>query len=109
VRSALVLGTLRRAPAHVLRVARQPVAQQLELLEAQQAGTAGEGLFSGAARTARGRDFPAGDGGRRDVREALRHEPGKLALEPCDLRSQRASRGSLAVLDADGVPVAREG
>jgi hypothetical protein len=54
VRLTLVLGALGRAPAHVLQAAGEPVAQLLELLEAQHAGT-GESLARGAREARQGR------------------------------------------------------
>jgi hypothetical protein len=82
VRAALVLGALPREPAKLLHTPGQPVARSLELLQAEQAW-AGEDLLRGIRRGDEGK--PLGD----DRRE--------LALEPRDLRPQRAPRRALAV------------
>jgi hypothetical protein len=85
VPAALVLGALGRQPAELLDAAGQLIARALERLQAEQARTDDVGAC--AAR-------------RRDVREPRGHDRRKLALEPCDLRPQRAPRGALAVRSA---------
>jgi hypothetical protein len=53
MRPALVLGALVHAPAQVSHAAGQPIAQQLQLLQAEQAGT-GPALVCGAGSDAEG-------------------------------------------------------
>jgi hypothetical protein len=90
-----VLVALGNLPAHVLKLAGEPVAQQLEVLEAQQART--------ARRERRARwDVRGGVRVRRrngaNVRERARDQRRALALELRDLRAQRAARGGLVDL-----------
>jgi hypothetical protein len=79
-----VLSSLLREPAQLLHLARQLIAQPLELLEAEQARAA-------CRRAAR-------DGA--DVRKAVRDDRRQLALELCDLVAQRSPRGKLPLHDA---------
>jgi hypothetical protein len=85
VRAALVLDALGREPAELLHPARQLIARPLELLQAEQAWPH-DGAVCGA--------------GRADVREPAGHDRRQLALEPSDLRPQRAPRGALTGPDA---------
>jgi hypothetical protein len=77
-----VLGALLGAPAQFLHAPGELVAQPLELLEAEQAGT-------GRRR---------GAGGGADVRKAVRHDRRHLPLEPGDLPAQRPAGRALAEL-----------
>jgi hypothetical protein len=83
------------AAPQVLDAAGEAVAHQLQLLEAQQAGTP-EGLAGGSGR-AREVVRRTGAGAGREAREPVRDDARQLALEPRDLRLQRAARGALAV------------
>jgi len=66
-----MLAALSRVAAQLVHTAGEPVAQPLELLEAEQARTAPE-VLRGAAR-------------RGDMRERLGDDRRQLALEPCHL------------------------
>jgi hypothetical protein len=91
----LTIGTLLLAAPQVLHAAREAVADQLQLLEAQQAG-APEGLAGGGGRAGEAvRGTGAGAG--REAREPVGNDARQLTLEPRDLRLQRAARGALAV------------
>jgi hypothetical protein len=83
LRAQLVRGARAAEPTHVLHARREPVALSLELFEAQQARTP-ERFLS--------RKPPRADG---HVREASRDDLRELALQTCDLGTQRAPGGSL--------------
>ncbi|HEX4564499.1 MAG TPA: hypothetical protein VH115_08585 [Solirubrobacteraceae bacterium] len=84
-----MLVALGNLPADVLKLAGEPVAQQLELFEAQQARTARRDVRAGARVRRRQRA---------DVRERARDQARALTLELRDLRAQRAASGRLVDL-----------
>jgi hypothetical protein len=95
VRALLTLDALLLAAPQVLHAAGEAVAQQLELLEAEQAGAA-EGLAGGSGRAGEAvRRTGAGAG--REARKGVGDDVRELTLEPRDLRLQRPARGALAV------------
>ena len=98
-----MLGPSARQPAHVLQASGERVALALELLQAEQARPA-EALRPDAE--ALGADARGADG---DVRERRRDELRELALEPRDLRAQRAPRRALVdSLDGRGSTIDRQ-
>jgi hypothetical protein len=83
VRAQLVCGALARHPPDVLQTTCEPVAQALELLEAEQARPTGD-LELGHASCVDG-----------DVRKRGRDDLRELALEARDLLAQRTTGGRL--------------
>jgi hypothetical protein len=80
----LTLDALLLAVSQVLHAAGQAVAHQLQLLEAEQAGTP-KGLAAGSGRTREGvRRTDAG--ARREAWEPVGDDRRELTLEPGDLR-----------------------
>jgi len=100
LRPPLVLCTRGDARAHLLKPAREPVAQPLQLLEIQQTRASAAAVAAAAAwgrPSAVARERTGGGG---DVREAVGHDRSQLVLQPCHLGAQRAPGGELIDLGA---------
>jgi hypothetical protein len=88
---ALVLVASGGEPVQLLQARGEPVAQALELREAEQRGAETARLLGAGVVASH---FCASGGG--DIWESLGDDRRELTLEPCDLGPQRSSRRTLA-------------